>query len=74
MDEKDVVNEELKVEAIKAAVASDVAVIFAGLPESFESEGYDRTHMRLPNCQNDLINGYVRCSRIQLLYCIMVHR
>ncbi len=57
VDEKDVVNEELKVEAIKAAVASDVAVIFAGLPESFESEGYDRTHMRLPNCQNDLINA-----------------
>lgn len=28
---------------------------FAGLPDSFESEGYDRTHMRLPDCQNRLI-------------------
>ena len=30
-------------------------MIFAGLPDSFESEGYDRSHMRLPECQNRLI-------------------
>ena len=30
-------------------------MIFAGLPDSFESEGYDRSHMRLPKCQNRLI-------------------
>lgn len=32
-----------------------MAVIFAGLPDSFESEGYDREHMRLPECQDKLI-------------------
>ena len=32
-----------------------MAVIFAGLPDSSESEFYDRTHMKLPNCQNELI-------------------
>jgi len=42
-------------EAIEAARTADKAVIFAGLPESFESEGYDRTHMSLPACQNRLI-------------------
>lgn len=42
-------------EAIKLAKSSDVAVIFAGLPDNFESEAYDRQHMRLPNCQNELI-------------------
>lgn len=42
-------------EAIRAATQADVAVIFAGLPDSFESEGYDRAHMRLPDCQNQLI-------------------
>ena len=31
------------------------ASVFAGLPDSFESEGYDRSHMRLPDCQNRLI-------------------
>ena len=40
---------------MKAAAEADKAVIFAGLPESFESEGYDRSHMRLPECQNRLI-------------------
>ena len=37
--------------AVTAAEAADVAVIFAGLPDSFESEGADRRHMRLPDCQ-----------------------
>lgn len=55
--DKDERNEELFNQAIKAAQNSDVAVVFAGLPDSFESEGYDRTHMRLPSCQNELIEA-----------------
>lgn len=35
----------------------DVAVIFAGLPDSYESEGYDRKHLGMPNCQNALIEA-----------------
>ena len=42
-------------DALSAAKNADVAVIFAGLPDAFESEGYDRTHMNLPKCQDDLI-------------------
>ena len=42
-------------EAIDLAKSSDVAIIFAGLPDVFESEAYDRQHMKLPNCQNELI-------------------
>ncbi|MDR1128033.1 MAG: glycoside hydrolase family 3 C-terminal domain-containing protein, partial [Treponema sp.] len=41
--------------AIAAAKAADAAVIFAGLPDIFESESYDRDHMRMPGCQNALI-------------------
>ena len=52
-DESDLVLEE---EAVKAAKNADCVVIFAGLPESFESEGYDRTHMCLPSCQLELID------------------
>ncbi len=43
--------------AVKAARDADAAVIFAGLPDSFESEGFDREHMRLPDCQNRLIEA-----------------
>ena len=39
--EKDEVDEGLLKEAKQAAVQADVAVIFAGLPEHYESEGYD---------------------------------
>lgn len=41
--------------AVAAAKEAEAAVIFAGLPDSFESEGYDRRHMNLPNCQDELI-------------------
>ena len=52
---EDQVDEELVAEAVRAAKEAEVAVIFAGLPDAFESEGYDRQHMRLPECQNYLI-------------------
>lgn len=54
--DSDIYDEDLAGEAIEAAKNADKVVIFAGLPDSFESEGYDRTHMRLPNCQNRLID------------------
>lgn len=44
-------------EAVTAARAAGAAVVFAGLPDAYESEGYDRTHMRLPDCQNRLISA-----------------
>lgn len=52
---KDLYDEEVAAKAIETARAADKAVIFAGLPDSFESEGYDRQHMKLPECQNRLI-------------------
>ena len=44
-------------EAVAAAKAAKVAVVFAGLPDSYESEGYDRTHMRMPECQEKVIEA-----------------
>lgn len=52
---EDVYDPALAEEAIRAAKSADKVIICAGLPESFESEGYDRTHMKLPECQNQLI-------------------
>lgn len=58
--EQDVYDEALAAEAIEAARRADKAVVFAGLPESFESESYDRSHMRLPDCQNRLIAEIIK--------------
>lgn len=53
----DRIDEELLKQAVEVAKAADKAVIFAGLPDAFESEGYDRAHMMLPNCQTRLIEA-----------------
>lgn len=50
-------------EAIDAARDADAAVIFAGLPDSFESEGYDRDHMGMPACQNRLIGEIAKVQK-----------
>ena len=44
-------------EAVHIAEQADTAVIFAGLPDAFESEGLDRKHIQLPTCQNKLIEA-----------------
>ncbi len=44
-------------EAVRTAAAAETAVVFAGLPEYMESEGFDRKHMRMPDCQNQLIEA-----------------
>ena len=56
-DKEDRIDEALCAEAVEKARNADVAVIFAGLPDNFESEGYDRKHMRMPDCQNHLIEA-----------------
>lgn len=53
----DRVNDAMMKEAVEAAKRAKTAVIFAGLPDAFESEGYDRSHMAMPDCQNALIEA-----------------
>ena len=55
--EKDEATDEMIAAAAAAAKKAKVAVVFAGLPDSYESEGYDRSHMRMPDCQNRLIEA-----------------
>lgn len=38
----------LLAEAVETARGADVALVFLGLPDAYESEGYDRAHMHLP--------------------------
>jgi beta-glucosidase len=47
----------LEAEAVAAAKKADVCVLFVGLPPAYESEGFDRGHMRLPPGQIKLIEA-----------------
>jgi beta-glucosidase len=53
----DLIDEKLITEAKEAAAQSDVAVLFVGLPERYESEGYDREHLRIPENHQMLIQA-----------------
>lgn len=53
----DQVNPELQAEAVALAKKANVAVLFVGLTDAYESEGYDRSHMRMPENQNALIDA-----------------
>lgn len=53
----DEVNGILIEEAVKAAKKAQVAVIFAGLPERYESEGFDRKHLNIPDNHRVLIEA-----------------
>ncbi|WP_150275076.1 glycoside hydrolase family 3 C-terminal domain-containing protein [Paenibacillus tepidiphilus] len=44
----DGVNDALQQAAADAAARADAAVLFLGLPDRYESEGYDRSHLSLP--------------------------
>lgn len=66
----DVYDEKLAKEACETAKNADKVVIFAGLPDSFESEGYDRKHMRLPDCQNRLIK---EIAKVQPNLVVVLH-
>ena len=67
---RNVTDENMLQEAVEAAKQSEAAVIFAGLPDSFESEGYDRTHLHMPDCQNRLIEevGKVQPNTVVVLH------
>lgn len=54
---EDKADEQLINEAVKAASQAEAAVIFAGLPNAFETEGCDREHMSMPENQNALIEA-----------------
>ena len=69
-DQEDVTDEALIAEAVEKAGKAKAAVIFAGLPDAFESEGFDRSHMGMPNCQNELIN---RVAAVQPNTIVVLH-
>jgi beta-glucosidase len=53
----------LREEAVRAAADADVAVVFAGLGDREESEGFDRTTLDLPAVQVELIRAFAAAAR-----------
>ena len=47
---------EMRIRRAEALAAEcDTVIVFAGLPDSFESEGFDRDSLEIPNSHNELI-------------------
>ncbi|PPF37943.1 beta-glucosidase [Rathayibacter sp. AY1A3] len=51
-----------RAEAVETASRADVAIVFAGLGDSEESEGFDRSHLDLPQAQIDVIRAVAATS------------
>lgn len=56
-------NEKMLNEAIQVASKHNTIIVFAGLPEHYESEGFDREHLNLPAAQNRLIEELSRLNK-----------
>lgn len=54
--------EEMRSEAVAAARAAEVAVVFLGLPAAEESEGFDRDHIDLPAAQLSLLDAVIEAN------------
>lgn len=65
--ESDELNQSLIDEAIAVAKKASQVIIFAGLPDLFESEGYDRKHLNLPNSHNALIHALSDITRVTVI-------
>lgn len=59
---KDVTDLALLDEAVKCAKACKKAIVFIGLTDEFESEGFDRIHMSIPKCHIDLVKAVSRAN------------
>ena len=47
-DDRGDTTDELIAEAVETAQNAEIAVVFAGLPDRYESEGFDRDNMKMP--------------------------
>jgi beta-glucosidase len=64
----EIVDEALFNSAVETAAQADTVLFFAGLPDYYESESFDRTHLKLPLNQTTLIEHIAeRKSRVIVL-------
>lgn len=53
-------DDNLKNEVLQAAQQYDTVLVYAGIPDLIESEGYDRPDIALPQVQNELITALTK--------------
>ena len=59
----DVIDGKLVAEAVENAKNKDVVVVMVGLTDLFESEGFDRDHLNIPNNHLDLIDEISKVNK-----------
>lgn len=59
---KDEIMPAMFTDACKVAERADIAVVFIGLTEEYESEGYDREHLNLPKSHNALVEEILKVN------------
>lgn len=59
----DISSGEMIEEAAVVAEKCDKVILCMGLPEIYESEGYDRVHMKLPQCQEELLQRILEVNK-----------
>lgn len=59
----DGVNKELISQAVKCAEEKEIVLLFIGLTDIYESEGFDRSHMDLPKSHNALVEELVKLNK-----------
>lgn len=57
------VNKDLIAEAVKSAEGKDIVLLFIGLTDNYESEGFDRSHMDLPASHNVLVEELTKINK-----------
>lgn len=61
-ERQDVENEELAKQALAMAEDAECVLLYMGLPEGMETEGLDRSHMRMPKNQTALLNRLAKVN------------
>lgn len=59
---KDAISDTMLADACKVASDADVVLLFIGLTEEYESEGYDRKHLNLPSSHNKLVEEIAKVN------------
>lgn len=65
--DKDEGNKKLLDEAVAVAKEVGTVVLFLGLPDSYEAETVDRTHMNIPECQAKLLEEVAKVAKKTVL-------
>ena len=62
MKNKDEIKDDLVNAAVEAAKSADVALVFVGLTDEFEGEGYDRVNIEMPSSHNNLVSVIAKAN------------